>query len=72
MNPQRIIGLAMTVIGVGLFIVGVMSSDSFANRMSRFFTDRFTDATVWYMIVGAVLIVVGGMMAGLGGRNSKS
>lgn len=59
MSAPRILGIVLMVVGVILFIVGVNASDSVADRMSSFFTGRFTEATIWYMIGGAALALGG-------------
>lgn len=72
MNPLRIIGIVLLILGIILFIVGLNASDSVADQMSEFFTGRFTDTTMWYIIGGAVLIVGGGLLAVFGrGRLMK-
>lgn len=68
MNTRRIAGLVLVVVGVGLFIVGLNASDSFADRMSNFFTGQYTDSTVWYMMVGVAAVVGGLLLASVGGR----
>lgn len=70
MSPIRIAGLVLLVIGVILFIVGLSASDSLADRLSRFFSGRFTEATLWYMIGGIALAVGGGLLAVFGGGNA--
>jgi hypothetical protein len=68
MGAQRILGIILIIAGVALFIVGLNASDSVADRMSNFFTGKFTDSTVWYMIGGAVMTLGGLAMALLSGR----
>lgn len=65
---QRVIGGVLLVAGVILFIVGMNASDSVADRWSEFFTGRFTDATVLYIIGGIAAAAVGLMLIMLGGR----
>ncbi|MEX0776237.1 MAG: DUF3185 family protein [Phycisphaeraceae bacterium] len=72
MNPQRIGGIILLVGGVILFIVGMNASDSLADRWSNFFTGRFTDTTVWYIVGGIVSAAIGGMMVLFGGRSTTS
>lgn len=59
MNPQRIAGIALLIIGAILIVVGLSSSDSFADQVSETFTGRFTDRTMWYILGGAGVAVVG-------------
>jgi hypothetical protein len=72
MNPQRIGGLVLLVAGVILLIVGMNASHSVADRWSNFFTGHFTDATVWYIVGGAVSAVVGAVLVLLGGRTAAT
>lgn len=59
MTPQRLAGIALLVIGIILLIVGLSSSDSVADQVSETFTGRFTDKTMWYILGGAAMAVVG-------------
>jgi uncharacterized membrane protein len=68
MNPLRIVGIVLLVLGIILFIFGLNASDSVADQMSEFFTGRFTETTMWYLIGGVVLMVGGGLLAATGGR----
>jgi hypothetical protein len=68
MNLNRIIALALLVAGIALFIVGMNSSHSVADRVSNTFTGRFTDATNWYIIGGIAVAVLGLGLGALGFR----
>jgi hypothetical protein len=68
MNPLRIVGIVLIVLGAVLFFVGLNATDSVADRMSNFFTGKFTEKTVWYMIGGAVTAGVGVSLLAFGGR----
>ena len=52
MSQQRIIGIVVLVVGVVLLLVGLNASHSAADRVSDFWTGRFTQATTWYIIGG--------------------
>ncbi len=71
MSAVRIVGIVLAILGVILFIVGLNASDSLADRMSNFFTGRFTETTMWYMIGGAVLAIGGGVLAAFGSPGGK-
>ncbi len=70
MNNQRILGIVLLVVGVGLFVVGMNASDSFADRASNFFTGHYTDATVWYLIGGVASVIVGLLLVMRGRRGA--
>lgn len=59
MNTQRVIGIALIVLGVVLLIVGFNSSESLVDQVSETFTGRFTQTTMRYIIGGAASAVVG-------------
>jgi hypothetical protein len=59
MNPLRIIGPALLVVGVILTVIGINASHSFVDQMSEMFRGRFTDSTTWYIIGGIGITVVG-------------
>ena len=68
MNPQRIFGIVLLVVGVILLIVGMNSSHSVVDQVSNTFTGRFTQATTWYIVGGIVLGLLGLFMALFGRR----
>jgi hypothetical protein len=72
MNPQRILGVVLLVVGVILFIVGMNSSHSVADRVSNTFTGRFTEATTWYIVGGIAAALLGLLMALVGGRGKTA
>ena len=72
MAPIRIGGIVLLAVGVILFFVGLNASDSMADQVSNFFTGRFTEATMWYMVGGAALAVGGLVMLAAGGRLAKA
>jgi len=72
MNNQRMIGMALIVLGVVLFIIGMNASHSVADRWSDFFTGHFTDNTVWYMVGGVAAAITGLVMTTAGGRRAAA
>ena len=70
MNPQRIGGIVLLVVGLTLFIVGMNASHSVADRWSNFFTGHFTDATVWYILGGVAAAVTGLLLVVIGARKT--
>jgi hypothetical protein len=72
MNPQRILGIVILIIGVGLLVTGMNSSHSFADQLSNTFTGRFTDNTQWYILGGIVTAIVGLSMLFFGPRGKNA
>ena len=68
MSPQRIGGIVLLVVGVILLIVGINAADSVRDQVSNFFTGKFTDSTIWYMVGGVGLAIVGAVLLIFGGR----
>ena len=56
---NKLISLAILVIGIVLVIYGVAASDSFSSDFSRFFTGSPTEKTIWMLIGGIVAIGIG-------------
>lgn len=72
MNTQRIVGIVIVVIGVILFIVGMNSSESVVDQVSETFTGRFTKDTIWYIVGGVGLTVLGLLMTVFSGRKARA
>ncbi len=62
MNPQRIVGVVLVVVGVILLSVGINASHSLADQVSNTFTGRFTEATTWYVVGGIASALLGVLM----------
>ena len=56
---NKIISLALLVVGVALMIVGIKATSSFSSDVARFFTGSPTDKAVWMLIGGIGATVVG-------------
>jgi hypothetical protein len=65
----KIVSLGLIIGGIVLITYGVTASDSVSSDFSRFFTGSPTDRTMWLLIGGSVVALVGA--AGLFG-SSKS
>jgi hypothetical protein len=72
MNPQRIFGIVLLVVGVILLIVGMNSSHSVADQVSETFTGRFTKATTWYIVGGIGSALLGLLMVLFGARGKTA
>ena len=56
---NRIIGLALIVVGVMLVVFGINATNSFGSDVSRFFTGSPTDKAIWMLIGGVITTIVG-------------
>jgi hypothetical protein len=72
MNPQRMGGIILIVVGVVLFVIGMNASDSVADRWTNLFTGHFTDKTMWYIVGGIASAIVGVILSIVGGRTATS
>lgn len=63
MGSQKLLGIILVVIGIILLVFGFNASQSLGDQVTETFTGRFTDETMWYIIGGAVAVVLGGFLA---------
>jgi hypothetical protein len=56
---------------VGVLIHGTNASHSIVDRVSDTFTGRFTEATTWYIIAGAVAGLAGLLLVAVGGGGTR-
>ena len=56
---NKIIGIALLVVGLMLIGFGINASESFGSDVSRFFTGTPTNKSIWLLIGGAVSSCVG-------------
>ncbi|MBE0489317.1 MAG: DUF3185 family protein [Halomonas sp.] len=59
MAANRILALVLIVVGVILLFFAYQSSQSLGDQVTEAVTGRFTDATIWYIILGAAAAVAG-------------
>lgn len=71
MSTQRIAGIVLLVVGVGVLIFGMDASHSVADRVSDTFTGRFTEATTWYIIGGVASGLLGLLLVAFGGGRNR-
>lgn len=69
MTATRIIGLIVLVAGVVLLGFGINSTHAPIDRLSETFTGRYTQQTMLYLVIGAIAVVGGGLIA-IAGRRS--
>jgi drug/metabolite transporter (DMT)-like permease len=61
--PIRVIGLVILVVGVVLLVFGFNASDAPVEQARETLTGKYSDSTMLYIILGAVGVVLGGLMA---------
>ena len=66
---NRYLGIALLVAGLVLVIFGINASQSFSSDVSRFFTGSPTDKSMWMLIGGIIMAVVGLFFTVGGARN---
>jgi uncharacterized membrane protein len=71
MSPQRILGIVLLVVGIIVLIIGLNASESVADQVSETFTGRFTRDTMWYIIGGIAVALLGLLLTLFGGRGGK-
>ena len=71
MNPIRIGGIVLLVVGVVMLVYGVNASNSLVDKLNYTWSGRLTERTTWYIIGGIALGVAGGLLAGFGGRRNR-
>jgi hypothetical protein len=59
MNSNKLLFIALLVVGVVLLVLGVIASDSVSSDFSRLFTGEPTDKTIWLLVGGGLAAVVG-------------
>lgn len=65
---NRAMSVGLVVVGVILIVLGVNAAESFASDFKRFFSGTPTDKSIWMLIGGALLAVIG--VFGLSRRQS--
>jgi hypothetical protein len=56
---NRPISLAFLVGGIILLVFGISSAESLSSDVSRFFTGSPTDKSVWMIVGGSILSIIG-------------
>ena len=63
------ISVALLVVGIVLIIWGVNALESFSSDVSRFFTGSPTDKSIWLLIGGIAVTLVGLFGLSLGSKD---
>jgi hypothetical protein len=59
---NKILGLVLLGVGIALIVWGISASDSVASDVSRFFTGKPTDKSMWLLIGGIASAIAGAVM----------
>lgn len=65
---QRIVGIALVVVGIVMLVWGIQAADSLSSEFSEFFTGNPSDRSMWLVVGGVAAIIVGGALAAIRGR----
>ncbi|MDB6110115.1 MAG: rane protein [Pedosphaera sp.] len=68
---NRAIGLALLAGGIVLLIFGIQAANSFSSNVSKVFSGSPTNNSVWMIVLGAILAIVGLVMSFGGGRGTR-
>lgn len=68
MKPIQIAGIVFFGIGVVLLVLAYHASKAPLDQLSNTLTGRFTDQTMWYIIVGAAAAISGAALVLFGKR----
>jgi len=68
MALSRIIGVVVLAIGLVLLGFAYHSTTAPLEELSNTITGRYTNQTMWYLVVGIAAAVGGGLLAVFGGR----
>lgn len=63
MGRNRILGIVLLVVGLIMLYFGWQSSQSLGDQVAETFTGRFTDSTMWLLLLGAAAAVGGILLA---------
>ena len=70
MHVNQLLGVVGIVLGAVLVGVAYDPSNAPMDRISEALTGRYTDHTMWYLILGIVAAVGGGLLALFGKRSA--
>lgn len=62
MTASSLFGLLVLLAGVFLIGFGVRASQTMTNQVVEGLTGRFTRRTMWYLIGGGLLVLLGGFL----------
>jgi hypothetical protein len=68
MKPIQIVGVAGLAVGAILLGFAYHASNAPLDQLSETLTGRFTDRTMWYLVLGGAAAVAGVLLAVFGKR----
>ena len=72
MINKRILAIVLVAVGLLLFLIAYQASESVSDQVTEAVTGRFTDSTIWLIILGTAATVAGAVLLWLGSPiNSK-
>lgn len=70
MKMPQIFGVAMLLVGAFLLAFAYSASNAPVDQISNALTGRYTDHTMWYLMLGIAAAVLGGALVLFGRRTS--
>ncbi|WP_404366386.1 DUF3185 family protein [Marinobacter sp.] len=62
MSGQKLVGIVLLVVGIGLLYFGWQGSQSLGDQLSETVTGQPTDETMWFLIGGAAAAIGGAFL----------
>jgi drug/metabolite transporter (DMT)-like permease len=69
MKPIQMLGVVVFAVGVVLLGFAYHASNAPLDRLSNTLTGRFTNETMWYLVLGAAAALGGALLALFGKRS---
>ena len=63
MNATRLIGAVILAVGIVLLIFAYNASEAPVDQITNALTGRYSDRTMWYLILGVIGVVAGGILS---------
>ena len=63
MSANQVVGAVIFVVGAMLLVFGFNATEAPIDQISNALTGRYTDRTMWYLILGAAGVVGGALVA---------
>jgi len=65
---SQILGAALLAVGAILLVFAYQASNAPLDQVVSTVTGHYTQQTMWYLVLGVVGVVVGGLLVARGGR----